>query len=90
MKIIGLGNAESEVLQFDGEASVYVYPSGEKDETMIFFGTEDEVATLEDPPYSTTFASNYYLIEIPQGDEDPDFEDIWINQAKELFTTWLK
>ena len=89
IKIVGLGNAESEVLQFDGEASIYVYPSGEKDETMVFFGTEDEVITLEVPPYSTTFASNYYELQLPQ-DQEPDLEDLWITQAKDLFTTWLK
>jgi prepilin-type N-terminal cleavage/methylation domain-containing protein len=87
VKIIAIGTSADEGIITDFEASVYVYPSGEKDGAIIIFGTEEEVASLSINPFTNDFERKYRKIE---GSDTEELEEVHINMAEELYKEWLK
>lgn len=80
--INGVGHIESENLMTEGEASLYIYPTGEKDHALIILSSDDEYVTLEVEPYSLYFERNY-ILHGHYMDLESRYED-----AKEFFQSW--
>ena len=49
--IIGVASTSQKKLINSGEASIYFYPTGEKDGALVFFSTIEEFAYLEIEPF---------------------------------------
>ena len=87
VRIIGMGSTLHEDLLFDFEGSIYIYPTGEKDESIIFFATVYELFSITIPAFTQDFEVNRYPFEIPL-DSDEEIYDKGISKAAELFTEW--
>ncbi|MGB0454243.1 MAG: hypothetical protein ACPGJV_11075 [Bacteriovoracaceae bacterium] len=87
--IIGVGSLLHEDLLTDFEASVYIYPSGERDESILFIANYDEVVSLTIPAFTYDFEINRYPFDPPLDDIE-DVYDQGISKAQELFNDWKK
>lgn len=84
LKIIGVGLGDSEQFIFDGEASLYLYPTGEKDHGAIILANDVQILMLTINPFSMDFERDVYPI---QG--EPEWDNI-ISQAQGYFQEWLQ
>jgi prepilin-type N-terminal cleavage/methylation domain-containing protein len=82
LRINGLGAMDSEVFVNRYEASLYVYPTGEKDHSFVILSSDEEFATLEIEPFTMNFKREYILHNFIDNFEDRD------RQAKEIFNQW--
>jgi hypothetical protein len=74
-------------IMIDGQPSIYFYPSGERDSTLIVLHTQDEMATLEIPPFEERTFDNYY----PFSENDlVNLEYAIESNAKDLVEKWRK
>jgi type II secretory pathway pseudopilin PulG len=87
VKIIGIGNSNSQKLKMTGDVSVYAFPTGEKDDAIIIFSNEEKIISLEINPFNQKIEKNIFKIEALG---NRDILDIQNEKAKEIFETWLK
>jgi len=89
ISVVAIGTSLSEDLITDFHASIYFYPSGEKDSAIIILGSEEEVLALEIDPFTLEMERVYRAFSI----EEYNKEEILARQrelAKELFNEWIK
>jgi prepilin-type N-terminal cleavage/methylation domain-containing protein len=87
--VIAVGTSISEDLITEFHASIYFYPSGEKDSAIIILGSEEELVSITIDPFTLEMERNYHPLEI----ESMEKEVILTSQrelAKELFNEWIK
>lgn len=82
VRVNGLGSMDSEIFSNRYDASLYVYPTGEKDHSFIVISSDEEFATLEIEPFSMNFTREYLLHNHLENYEDRD------RGAKDLFEQW--
>jgi prepilin-type N-terminal cleavage/methylation domain-containing protein len=87
VELLGVATTFQKDLIRDQIAAIYFYPTGEKDGALFFFGTQDEVATLEVLPFhEKTFAQFFPAIPPPEMTKDEDIrENMMIQMAQEWF-----
>lgn len=59
VRLVGIGTSGSEMLMTEFQANVYIYPTGEKDDAIIIFATEEEVAAISVSAFTTSFDKIY-------------------------------
>lgn len=84
LKIVGVGFGLSEQFLSDGEASIYLYPTGEKDHALIILADDIQITLLSVNPYNMDFERDVYPI---QG--EPEWRNI-LSQAEGHFQEWLQ
>lgn len=84
LKIVGVGFGLSEHFISDGEASLYLYPTGEKDHALIILADDVQITLLSINPYNMDFERDVYAI---QG--GPEWRNI-LSQAEGHFQEWLQ
>jgi prepilin-type N-terminal cleavage/methylation domain-containing protein len=87
VKILGIGNANSQKLMSNGDVSIYSFPTGEKDDALILLANEEKVISLEINPFNSKIEKKSHKIE-PVGNRE--LIDLQNEKAKEIFETWLK
>lgn len=87
VRILGVGLLTQKALISEGEASFYIYPSGEKDEVLILLASDEEIITLEISPFSMDFHREYHPIKLENGEE---LEALQFQKGKDLFEKWIK
>jgi hypothetical protein len=87
IKIIGIGSSMEKELIIDFHASLYVYPSGEKDAGFIIVSSDAEMVGLSIEPFSRTYTREYIKIEKSDSEE---LIDTQLRMAKEMYEKWLK
>ena len=87
VKILGIGNASSEKFVSTGDASIYSFPTGEKDDALILLANDETVISLEVSPFNSKIERKSYKIEQTGNRE---LNDLQADKAKEIFDTWLK
>lgn len=87
IRIIGVATSISRQLVTEGEAAVYFYPSGEKDDALIIIGSEEELISMKISAFLLKVELNYHTLELLP--EDNIFEKQQ-ELAKEIFEQWLK
>ena len=85
--ILGIGSQYRKKLLNSEKISLYFYPSGERDEAIIFFATKSEIAVLEIEAFNLKTKANYIVN--PQGQEGR-LEDYQEARIEEYFKEWLK
>lgn len=85
VQMIGLASAHINGMQTDGPANFYIYPSGEKDDALFIFTTNDEVVGLTVDPFSGEVSEEYQTIN-PNLDPNDERERI----SDEMFNKWSK
>ena len=87
--VIAIGTSLSEDIITEFHASIYFYPSGEKESAIIILGSEEELVSITIDPFTLEMERNYHPLDI----ESMDKEVILAGQrelAKELFNEWIK
>ena len=95
VRIVGLGTTILEQFVTGSEASLFIYPTGEKDGALLVLATVEEMGTLGIEEFTLDFQRD--LLENPdeEDDEDEDEDENIIptsqqqKKAMELFEAWL-
>ena len=58
--ILGLASSFQKIIKTSGIAAVYFYPTGEKDDAMVFFSSPEELAALKIPAFEQKTTVDYY------------------------------
>lgn len=88
IRIIAVGSSLTGLLYLDGQASLYTYPTGEKDGGIVVIGNDQEVVAVTFEPFLLGFKNLRQLI-----NPELEFEEVNDEQdriAKEMFENWLK
>ena len=89
IKIIGVATPQSEKLQTFGEASLYAYPTGEKDEALVLVGSDEDIISLKVNPFSMKIERETHpLGKATNGEKD--LAELQNKKAKEIFEKWQK
>lgn len=83
--ILGVGTSSMKKLITGGEASIYFYPTGEKDGALIFFSTTEEMAWLEVQPFLTETNATYEIINTKRVAK---LEDVLQTRMDEVYKEW--
>lgn len=86
VKIIGVGNGNSTRLVTTGEASIYAFSTGEKDDSIVILGNDEMLISLEVQPFSNKIERKTIPLEIAGNRELIDVQN---EKAKEVFEQWL-
>lgn len=87
VKIIGLTSSYLKEILQDEAVSIYFYPTGEKDDALIYFSTDSEIATMEIPAFENQTYVNFY----PYSEAElATLEVSQENKMKELYDQWIK
>lgn len=84
LKLIGVGFGHSEQFINDGEISLYIYPTGEKDHALVILADDEQITLLSINPFNMDFERDVYPI---QG--QPEWRNI-VSQAEGYFQEWLQ
>jgi hypothetical protein len=85
--VYGIGTTYYPNLILEGTANIYFYPTGEKDNAIIFFHNDEELATLKISPFEEiTFDDYFPFSESELANLDYSLE----NKTKEIFEKWIK
>lgn len=88
VELLGVATQAQKALQRDGMVSLYFYPTGERDAAIVFFATQDEIASLEIEPFQEKTRAEYVALprQGPDVAKAGDFRD---TKVEELTKNWL-
>lgn len=84
--ILGMASTSAKKLVREGEATLYFYPTGEKDGGLIIFSTIEEIAYLEIAPFLSETRS---VFEPLKTSGVAKLEDILQTRMDEVYKEWL-
>ena len=87
VRISGIASSYFPSIKSDGEVSIYFYPTGERDNSIIFISTEEEMVTIDIPAFEDITTKEYYTFTV---NESRSLEDTIENKMKETFDKWLR
>jgi prepilin-type N-terminal cleavage/methylation domain-containing protein len=85
--VIGLASSYLKDIKKEGKVAIYFYPTGEKDNSVIFLSTPREMSWLDVPPFENETKVEYYIF------SEPDLVNLDYsqdNKMKEVYDQWLK
>lgn len=86
VSILGMASTSQKRLMKEGEATLYFYPTGEKDGGLIIFSTVEEIAYLEIAPFLSQTNS---VFEPLKTSGVAKLEDILQTRMDEVYKEWL-
>jgi len=87
VNITGIYSAYLQKTITEGKVSIYFYPTGEKDNSLIFLTTEEEMGTFDIPPFENRTIVNYHLYSEYELNR---LDDAIEEKMKDLLDKWLK
>lgn len=87
VRVVSVSSGTDEKPVEEGEPSLFLYPTGEKDDGFIVLGNEDEVVALEIAAFSPDIRRKY--LTLPEGN-DEDLRERQTRAGMELFEEWKK
>jgi prepilin-type N-terminal cleavage/methylation domain-containing protein len=87
VRIVGVAQSLNNKFVSTGQISLFVFPSGEMDDAIIIFGTDEEVASLEIRPFLGDFITTMKPLD---GQSNQDLTDSQLSLGQELFDNWVK
>jgi hypothetical protein len=88
ISLIGVGSTLFTTFISEGEASIFFYPTGEKDGAYIVIGNEEEIASLSIEPFTMDFERSYFPIE--NSENIDDLFEFHTTQGRSLYEKWVK
>jgi Tfp pilus assembly protein FimT len=85
--VLGVGTTSQKKLMTEGEASIYFFPTGEKDGALIIFSTIEEIATLEIAPFLSQTNASFLPLNTSSVAK---LEDILQTRMEEVYKEWLQ
>jgi len=86
VQILGMATSFQKKVISQGDASLYFYPTGEKDAAIVFFATEEEMAWLEIQPFLSESRSVFEPIKT---ESVAKLEDILQTRMDEVYKEWV-
>lgn len=87
IRIFGVATSYRNTMLKNSIASIYFYPSGERDSALIIMGTSIEIAALDIEPYSDKINSIFKAIDLTGSNQDP--EDVKLKLTETIYKDWL-
>ncbi|MFT6070535.1 MAG: prepilin-type N-terminal cleavage/methylation domain-containing protein [Bacteriovoracaceae bacterium] len=88
VRVVGVGSALTGLLFLDGQASIYAYPTGEKDGGIVILSNQKQMVGVTFTPFLLGFDKIRKNIDPDVSlDELPEEQD---KMAKEMFESWIK
>lgn len=87
VKILGIGSSSSLKFKENGDASIYAFPTGEKDDALILLASDDSIVSLKINAFNQKIEKETHKIENLSNKE---ITDLQTQKAKEIFEKWLK
>jgi prepilin-type N-terminal cleavage/methylation domain-containing protein len=84
--ILAMASTSQKSLMKDGEATLYFYPTGEKDGGLIIFSTIEEIAYIEVAPF---LAETNSVFEPLKTSSVAKLDDILQTRVDEVYKEWL-
>ncbi len=89
VEVLGVATAFQKKLIREESASLYFYPTGERDGALVFFATQDELAVLEIEPFQDKTNATYHPA--PTDSENVGkAEDFRETKMEEITKAWLE
>lgn len=86
VSVIGLATSFQKKILTDNDASIYFYPTGEKDSALLFLSTEEEIAYLDVQPFLSETRS---VFETLKTESVAKKEDILQTRMDEVYKEWI-
>jgi hypothetical protein len=86
VSVIGLATSFQRKILTDNDASIYFYPTGEKDSALLFLSTEEEIAYLDVQPFLSETRS---VFETLKTESVAKKEDILQTRMDEVYKEWI-
>ena len=83
----GLASSYQKEIQNEGKIAIYFYPTGEKDDAIIFLASNNELAYLEVEAFRDETTLEYYPLNQSELENPQESLD---NKKKEIYSQWLK
>ncbi|MDP7320461.1 MAG: hypothetical protein QF441_07615 [Bacteriovoracaceae bacterium] len=87
ISIYGVATSYYPEIMTEGEVSIYLYPTGEKDSAIILLYSNEEMVSLDIPPFEERTFDNYYPF---SENELVNFEYTLESKAKDIVEKWQK
>lgn len=88
VKLIGVGSKLTKRLIIEFHSSVYLFPTGEKDASIIFFATDEELVELQLEGFTDDYHVKYHKLD--ENLSADEIEEKQVEMAQEIFTQWMK
>lgn len=83
--ILGVAATSQKKLITGGEASIYFFPTGEKDGALVFFSTMKEIAWIEVQPFLSDTRTTYEALDTKRVAK---LEDVLQTRMDEVYKQW--
>lgn len=87
VRLIAVGTSVQAIPQSEGQPSIYMFPTGEKDSAIIVIGNQEEIAAITVDGFSGNIDRVYKKIE---GATKDNLNETQLKMAIELFKEWQK
>ncbi len=87
VRVVAVASGTDDLPVQEGQPSLFIYPTGEKDDGFIVLATDDEVASVEIFAFSPDIKRRF--LTLPAGGDDDLLERQW-NASLELYEAWKK
>ena len=87
LKIVGIGTSLQNRFISDPSASVYHYPTGERDDAIIILASQEEILALVIGSFSLEFQRIFRPVIIDDGEDE---EDALLRIGMEIYDKWKK
>ncbi|PIK15300.1 type II secretion system protein [Halobacteriovorax sp. JY17] len=87
VKVVGIATTLTQAMLLDGDNSLYIYPTGEKDSAIIIVASDDELASLKISPFTMDIEREYYTVDLSN---DVDITEAQIALAERIYQEWQK
>lgn len=87
VRIVGVGTPQSEKLQTGGEVSIYAFPTGEKDEAIVFIASDEDIVSLKIHAFTKKIEKESHPLGKESKDEK-DLSELQKKRAQEIFEKW--
>jgi prepilin-type N-terminal cleavage/methylation domain-containing protein len=89
VSFLGLASINSKEIITEGQVSLYFFPTGEKDESLIFLAAGTEIGTIELDAFGEEVYPRYHTFNLGK-DEFDKLVNLRDNKMKEDYQQWLK
>ena len=87
VRVVGVATTLTQAMLLDGDNSLYIYPTGEKDSAIIIVASDDEIASLKISPFTMDIEREYHEIDLSN---DVDITEAQIALAERIYQEWQK
>lgn len=85
IRLIGVGTSLTENVVRENPIAIYFYPTGERDGSIVFMGSIQEIVHLQLSPFTGKVVREYVTIE-----EGTEVEEFYENEVDDIFDRWKR